>query len=239
MGKVRADQLLVDLGLAESRERAKRLIMAGQAFLGEGAASAPVAKPGQQLAPDAPLRLAAAERFVSRGAYKLLTAIERFGVDPTGKVCLDAGASTVDAVDVGRNQLHERLAADPRVVIIDGVNIRTAPAALLPERVSLATADLSFISLTKVLDRFVEWLAPGGELVALVKPQFELGPGRVVKGVVRDEASRLEAVSLVSARALALGFAVEGSAPSQIKGPKGNQEYLLYLRLVGNVMVTD
>lgn len=244
--KKRADQLLVEQGLADSRERAKRLLMAGQVrVLPQGATQAElVDKPGKLLPEDAVLQVAQAERFVSRGGHKLLSAIEAFGLDFQGKVALDAGASTggftdcllqhgatrVYAVDVGKAQLHEKLRGDPRVVSLEGVNLRHATQELLPEAVDVLVADLSFISLRTVLPALCTLLAPGALAVVLVKPQFELGPGQTVKGVVRDPALQQQAVDLVRAHAQELGFEVLGVAPSRIKGPKGNQEYLLSLR---------
>ena len=245
MKKERADQILFARGLAESRERAKRLIMAGQVFLVDGGKRARVEKPGQQLFPDACLELIGRERFVSRGAYKLLTALEHFSLDVGGLVALDAGASTggftdcllqhgaarVYAVDVGRNQLHERLRGDPRVVSLEGVNLRLAPPSLIPEPVDLLVADVSFISLILVLEPCVRWLRTGGTVAALIKPQFEVGPGGTDRGVVRDEAVREEAVAKVldfARNSLRLGLA--GVVPSAVKGPKGNQEYMAVWR---------
>ncbi len=246
--KIRADQLLFDQGLAESREKAKRLIMAGQVFVLEGGPKGqkrPVGKPGQGLAPETELTLSGEDRFVSRGGYKLLTAIEHFGLDVTGKVCLDAGASTggftdcllqhgaarVYAADVGYGQLHWKLRTDPRVICLERINLREAPADLLPEKVDLITADLSFISLTKVLPACLGFLKRPGQVVALIKPQFELGPGRTDKGVVHDEADRMEAVDAVTAFCRdELGLAPKGLVPSRILGPKGNQEYLAWFQ---------
>lgn len=245
--KRRADQLLVEQGLAESRERARRLLMAGQVRYNLHGRSELVDKPGRLLPVEAVLELLQPERFVSRGGHKLLTAIEHFGLDVAGLVALDAGASTggfsdcllqhgvarVYAVDVGKAQLHEKLRADPRVVSIEGVNLRNAPPELLPEKVQLLVADLSFISLRTVLPAISGFLAPGALAVLLVKPQFELGAGQTVKGVVRDPERQGQAVELVSEHAQGLGFALIGAAPSRIKGPKGNQEYLLCMRFEG------
>ena len=246
--KQRADHLLHDLGLAESRERAKRLIMAGQVLLVTDGREEPVAKPGQQLPDPLPegmgLRLKEAERFVSRGAYKLLTAIEAFGLDLGGKVLLDGGASTggftdcalqhgaakVYAVDVGKGQLHEKLRADERVINLENVNLRLAEPDLIPEPVDLATFDVSFISLTKVLGPSLAFLKPQGQILALIKPQFELSRAEVGKGVVRDEALRQKAIDKVTDFSTGqLGLRVLGLVPSSILGPKGNQEYLLWL----------
>jgi len=242
--KERADHLVHTRGLAESREQAKRLIMAGQVAVvcDDGVQSSQkVDKPGQQFVPDTRFALTGQERFVSRGAYKLLTALEHFSLDVTGSVALDAGASTggftdcllqhgaarVYAVDVGKNQLHERLRGDSRVFSLEGVNLRHAPRSLIPEPVDIIVADLSFISLTVVLEPCMQWLKSAGTVAALIKPQFELGPGGTDKGVVRDAALRQEAVDKV------LDFAYEtlkltllGVVPSAVKGPKGNQEYM-------------
>ncbi len=241
--KIRADQLLVEQGLAPTRELAKRLIMAGEVFLLRGAGKEKVDKPGRQLTPDCTLELREQERFVSRGAYKLLTAIEQFGIDFTGKTALDAGAATggftdcmlqhgavrVYAADVGRGQLHERLRQDPRVISLEQINLRLAPPDLLPEKVDVFTADVSFISLTLVLEPCLQFLRTDAELVVLVKPQFELGPGRTDKGVVRSLEDQQEAVEKIRQFvATTCGFRVAGVAPSAIRGPKGNQEYLLY-----------
>lgn len=243
--KERADQILFAQGLAESREQAKRLIMAGQVFVVSGDASTRVDKPGQQLFPDVRLEVAGRERFVSRGAYKLLTALEHFSLDVSGLTALDAGASTggftdcllqhgairVYAVDVGKHQLHERLRADARVVSLEGVNLRTAPADLIPEAVDLVVADVSFISLTLILEPCMRWLKPGGLVAALIKPQFEVGPGGTDKGVVRDDALRQQAVDKVLDFARdALGLSLAGIVPSAVKGPKGNQEYMAVWR---------
>ena len=243
--KERADQILFAQGLAESREQAKRLIMAGQVFALSGDTRSRVEKPGQQLFPDACLEVTGRERFVSRGGYKLLTALERFSLDVSGLVALDAGASTggftdcllqhgaarVYAVDVGRHQLHERLRVDPRVVSLEGINLRLAPESLIPESVDLIVADVSFISLTLVLEPCMRWLKPGGLTAALIKPQFEVGPGGTDKGVVRDEALRRQAVDKVLDFARdALGLSLLGVAPSAVKGPKGNQEYMAVWR---------
>ena len=244
MKKERADILAHAQGLAESREQAKRLIMAGLVHVRAGESSVRVEKPGQPFAPDAVFELQGAERFVSRGAYKLLTALEYFALDVTGFVALDAGASTggftdcllqhwaarVYAVDVGKAQLHERLRGDARVVSLEGVNLRLAGPELLPEPVDMVVADVSFISLTRILPPCMQWLKPGGIVAALIKPQFELGPGGTDKGVVRDEALRQKAVNTVLEFAAGVGLHLEGVVPSRVKGPKGNQEYMAMWR---------
>lgn len=240
--KERADQLLHALGLADSREQAKRLIMAGQVFYRTSPDTlVRVEKPGQALAVETVLQVAGKDPYVSRGAYKLLTALQHFALQVEGFVCLDAGASTggftdcllqhgaakVYAADVGKNQLHERLLADSRVINLEGVNLRYAPLDLIPEPVDMVVSDVSFISLTLVLPSCVRWLKPQGLVAALIKPQFEVGPGNTDKGVVRDEALRQWAVDkVVDFCTQELGLYLQGIVPSAIKGPKGNQEYM-------------
>ncbi len=243
IGKLRADQLLVERGLAGSREQAKRLIMAGQVFEDRPGAKVPVGKPGQLLPANAPLLVKESERFVSRGAYKLLTALEHFQVAVQGLVALDAGASTggftdcllqhgankVYAVDVGYGQLHPKIRHDPRVVSLERVNLRLAPPQLIPEAVDLVVADVSFISLKLILPPCLQWLKPSGQIIALIKPQFELGPSGTDRGVVRAQADQQRAVDDVLAFAREnLQLEVKGVVPAKIKGPKGNQEYLAY-----------
>lgn len=241
--KFRADQLVFEQGLAESREQAKRWIMAGQ--VSAGLPSLRVEKPGQQYLASTVFSVVGQERFVSRGAYKLLTALEYFSLDVNGAVCLDAGASTggftdcllqhgaakVYAVDVGHGQLHERMRADPRVINLERNNLRTAPQELIPEAVDMVVADVSFISLTLVLPPCMQWLRSGGQVVALIKPQFEVGPHQTVKGIVHDEAVRQSAVDKVVEFCKAqLQLHCIGVVPSALKGPKGNQEYLTLLQ---------
>jgi 23S rRNA (cytidine1920-2'-O)/16S rRNA (cytidine1409-2'-O)-methyltransferase len=240
--KARADELVFRQGLAESKEQARRLIMAGKVTVPEApdTAPVPVLKPGHPYRADTRFVLTGQERFVSRGAYKLLTAIEHFKLDVQTLVCLDAGASTggftdcllqhgaarVYAVDVGHAQLHEKMRADPRVISHEGVNLRTAPPELIPESIDMVVADVSFISLTLVLEPCLIWLKPGGLVVGLIKPQFEVGPHQTRKGVVRDEAVRQEAVDKVLDFCERLALHCLGVIPAAIKGPKGNQEYL-------------
>ncbi|WP_428559675.1 MAG: TlyA family RNA methyltransferase [Solidesulfovibrio sp. DCME] len=245
--KQRADQLVFAQGLAESLELATRLVMAGRVRVAAGGREALVDKPGMLFPVGTVFTLAVGERYVSRGGGKLETALAAFSLDVAGAVALDAGASTggftdcllqhgaarVYAVDVGTAQLHEKLRADGRVVSMEQVNLRHAPADLLPEPVDLAVADLSFISLRAVLPSLVRFVKPGGLVVALIKPQFELGPQQVGKGgVVREEADRQEAIATVTGFAReALGLSLLGVVPSKVKGPKGNQEYLAAFRL--------
>jgi 23S rRNA (cytidine1920-2'-O)/16S rRNA (cytidine1409-2'-O)-methyltransferase len=204
-----------------------------------------VTKAGALVAAEAEIKLKPAPAYVSRGGEKLAGALDHFGVEPAGKVCLDAGASTggftqvlllrgaakVYAVDVGYGQLDQSLRQDPRVVVLERANIRLLPKDTIPEPIELATLDLSFISLTLVIPKILEFLAPGGAILALVKPQFEVGKGKVGKGgVVRDPALQQEAVEKVARAALNLGLTVSPAFPSPLKGPKGNQEYFLLLK---------
>jgi 23S rRNA (cytidine1920-2'-O)/16S rRNA (cytidine1409-2'-O)-methyltransferase len=232
-------------GLADSPEMAMRLIMCGGAHYLKDGQKVPVASPGQQFPDDTEFTLRGQDRFVSRGGYKLLTAIETLGFSPTGKTCLDAGASTggftdcllqfgatrVFAADVGYGQLSWKLRSDPRVVVLERLNLRTPPPELFPEPLDVLTADVSFISLTAILPGCLALLKPACELVLLIKPQFELPAGRTDKGVVRSEPDRQEAVEHVLAFCTGtLGLTLVGVAPSSLLGPKGNQEYLAYLR---------
>ncbi|MDR2801278.1 MAG: TlyA family RNA methyltransferase [Desulfovibrio sp.] len=243
--KIRADQALYEQGLAESREQARRLIMAGRVFCLEAAAERPVDKAGRQFSPGAVFRIAAPEPYVSRGAYKLLTALEHFSIDVSGFVALDAGASSggftdcllqhgavrVYAADVGRNLLHERLKADPRVIVLEGVNLRYADAFLVPEDLDMVTLDLSFISLTLILGPCTTRLKNRGIAAALIKPQFEVGPKGTVRGIVRDPALREAAVEKILRFARAeLNFDFLGLVPAAVKGNKGNQEYMALWR---------
>jgi 23S rRNA (cytidine1920-2'-O)/16S rRNA (cytidine1409-2'-O)-methyltransferase len=243
--KERADQLIHEAGLAESREKAKRLVMAGQVYLLRNGVPEPVQKPGQKLDLETEFEVRGVERFVSRGAYKLLTAIEHFGITVEGLVALDAGASTggftdcllqhgalrVYAADVGYGQLHEKLRQDPRVINLERTNLRLATPDLIPEPVDVVVADVSFISLTLILPPCVQFMRDGGVLAVLIKPQFELGPDRTDKGVVRDPELHQEAIDKVCSFAREqLGLTIEGVVPSSIKGPKGNQEFIAYMK---------
>lgn len=244
MARERLDKLLVDRGLAASRERAAALVMAGSVLV-EGQ---PANKPGAQVDPAANITLKEEDHpYVSRGALKLVKGLDTFAIDPTGLVCLDIGASTggftdvllrrgaakVYAIDVGYGQLAWSLRSDPRVVVIERENVRNMDLALVPEPAALAVIDTSFISLTLVLPRVRELLQPpaGKPIVALVKPQFEVGRDQVGKGgVVRDEAARRGAVEKVRAWAVQNGFTAHEDVESPITGPAGNVEYLLLLR---------
>ena len=241
MKKIRLDQLLVEKGLVESREKAKRLIMSGQ-ILVDGQ---PAPKPGQTLAPDREITLKAVERFVSRGGEKLEGAMQAFPISLEGKVCLDIGPSTggftdcmlqhgatrVYAVDVGKGQLHWKLREDPRVVVMEGVNARYLMPADLPEPADFASIDTSFISLTNILPAVKSLLKPGGEIVSLIKPQFEAGKEEVDKGrgVITDPAIHEEVISKVREFGTEeLGLEWIGLSTSPLKGPKGNIEFLAH-----------
>jgi 23S rRNA (cytidine1920-2'-O)/16S rRNA (cytidine1409-2'-O)-methyltransferase len=243
--RMRADLALVEQGLCPSRERARALILAGEVLAGDR----PVEKAGDLVDADAQLRLRSGPMpYVSRGGLKLAHALDTFAVDPRGLVAIDVGASTggftdcllqrgaarVYCVDVGHGQLDWKVASDPRVRAIDRTNIRTAPPDLLPERVDLIVIDVSFISLRLVLPVLPPFARPGAPVVALVKPQFEVGRADVGKGgIVRDEAARARALGEVRAAATELGFTVGADTVSPITGGKGNVEFLLSLRLPG------
>ncbi len=239
--KTRLDRLLVDRALAESREKAQALIMAGEVMVDGQKAR----KSGQTVAADCRLEVTARPKYVSRGGIKLEGAIGTFGIAPAGRICADIGASTggftdcllqhgalrVHAVDVGTNQLDYRLRTDPRVRVYENFNARHISPADLGEPVSLFTADLSFISLTLVLPAAVTLLTPDGEFVALVKPQFEVGKGQVGKGgIVRDPELHREACERVERAVRELGFDAIQFMESPILGAEGNKEFLLYAR---------
>ena len=243
MAKTRLDQLLVDRGLAESRARAQSLILAGKVFSGE----VRVEKPGQSLRADAALEVRGADHpWVSRGGLKLAHALTHFGLDPAGRTCIDVGASTggftdvllhggaarVYAVDVGHGQLAWKLRNDPRVVVLERVNARYLDAASVPEPVGAVVCDASFIGLATVLPAPLSLAAPGAWAVALIKPQFEAGPGAVGKGgVVRDPAIHRAVQSKVQDWWSALpGWTVLGITESPITGPEGNREFLIAAR---------
>jgi 23S rRNA (cytidine1920-2'-O)/16S rRNA (cytidine1409-2'-O)-methyltransferase len=237
MPRVRADVLLVERGLADTRERARRLIMAGRARIG----TRTLVKPSTLLEPGAQLELSAVERFVSRGGLKLEAALEAYGIDVAGLACLDLGASTggfsdcllqhgaasVLAVDVGRAQLHQKLRDDPRVTLLEGTNARELPQ--LPP-VDFFVADVSFISLRKVLPSLAARLRPGTEGVVLLKPQFEAGPSDVPRGgVIRDDAVRTRVRNEFLAWAASDGWKVMGDIDCPVRGGDGNVEILVWL----------
>ena len=239
MKKLRADQLLVSRGLAESRSRAQALIMAGVVFSGERK----VAKAGEVLAEDAALEVRGKDHpWVSRGGVKLAHGLEHFGFDVTGAVGLDVGSSTggftdvllsrgaakVYAVDVGTNQLAWKLRQDPRVVVLEQTNARYLTAEQVPEPVDFVVCDASFISLAKVLEAPLKLAKADAKLVALIKPQFEAGREEVGKGgVVRDPAVHERVCVDVARWVESQGWIVLGVTPSPITGPEGNVEFLL------------
>ena len=243
--KVRLDRLLVERGLAESGARAQALVLAGRVFRGEERLD----KPGLMLAADCALAVRAVEEHVSRGAHKLIAGLDAFAIEPAGRTCLDVGASTggftdvllrrgaarVYAVDVGYGQLDARLRADDRVVVLERTNARHLTAAQVPDPVDLVVCDASFISLRTVLPAPLALTGPGAALVALIKPQFEVGKGRVGKGgVVRDPALHEEVCAATAAWLGELpGWSVLGIVPSPLLGPAGNREFLIGARRSG------
>lgn len=245
--RLRLDQLIVERGLAESRSRAQALVLAGKVRVGEGDGARTDRKAGDLVDATAAVAVLEPDPYVSRGGHKLAAALDAFGIDPRGLVCLDVGASTggftdvllqrgaarVHALDVGRGQLADRLRRDARVVVHDRLNARHLNPERLPEPVALAVVDVSFISLALVLGPVATCLLPGGRVVPLVKPQFEAGRSLVRDGVVRDPAVHAAVLGQVAAAAADAGFGVAGVVPSPLLGPEGNREFLLDLRLGG------
>jgi 23S rRNA (cytidine1920-2'-O)/16S rRNA (cytidine1409-2'-O)-methyltransferase len=239
MTKVRADQLLVSRGLAESRTRAQALIMAGAVFTAERK----IAKAGDMLAHDAPLEVRGKDHpWVSRGGIKLDHGLNHFGFDVTGAVALDVGSSTggftdvllsrgaanVYAVDVGTNQLAWKLRQDPRVIVHEQTNARSLDSSIIPEPVDIVVCDASFIGLAKVLEAPLKLAKRGAKLVALIKPQFEARRQEIGKGgVVRDAAVHARVVAEAKTWVESQGWTVLGITPSPITGPEGNVEFLL------------
>jgi 23S rRNA (cytidine1920-2'-O)/16S rRNA (cytidine1409-2'-O)-methyltransferase len=241
----RLDQLVVERGLADSRARAQALILGGKVRTGTGDGARLDRKAGDLVDPDLPISLVAADPYVSRGGHKLAAALEAFGIDPAGLVCLDAGASTggfsdvllqrgaarVHAVDVGRGQLADRIAGDPRIVVHDRTNARALTAASLGEPIDLAVIDVSFISLGLVLGPIASTLRDrGAPIVALVKPQFEVGRGGTDHGVVRDPEAHRTVLRRIADVAAGLGLGTRAVIASPILGPEGNREFLVHLR---------
>jgi 23S rRNA (cytidine1920-2'-O)/16S rRNA (cytidine1409-2'-O)-methyltransferase len=239
-GKTRADVALVERGLVETRARAQALIMAGVVFSGEKR----VEKPGQQIAQDAPLEVRGADHpWVSRGGLKLEKALDHFAIDPSGLICLDVGASTggftdvllargaanVFAVDVGQGQLAWKLRQDARVVVLERINARHLTRAEVPDPVGLIVCDASFIGLETVLPAPMALAAPGARLIALIKPQFEVGKDNVGKGgIVRDPALHEDVCRRIEAWLDAQeGWRVLGVTESPIQGAEGNKEFLI------------
>ncbi|MBT1072800.1 TlyA family RNA methyltransferase [Pelotalea chapellei] len=239
--KQRLDKLMVERGLVPSREKAQALIMAGQVVVGDHA----VHKAGQQIAGDAEIRIKGEVLpFVSRGGLKLKKALDEFDVDVTGLVAIDVGASTggftdcllqagavrVFAVDVGYGQLAWKLQQDPRVVSMEKTNIRHLAPEQLDEQPDLAVIDASFISLTKVLPSTVQIVKPGSRIIALIKPQFEVGKGEVGKGgIVRDPSAHEKVIENIRQSAREMGLNVAGVCESPITGADGNREFLIML----------
>ena len=239
MKKLRADQLLVSRGLAESRTRAQALIMAGAVFSGERK----LAKAGEMLAEDAPLEVRGKDHpWVSRGGIKLDHGLTHFGFDVTGAVALDVGSSTggftdlllsrgagrVYAVDVGTNQLAWKLRQDPRVMVHEQTNARSLDSSIVPEEVDIVVCDASFIGLAKVLEAPLKLARSGAKLVALIKPQFEAGREEVGKGgVVRDPDVHERVCAEAKVWIESQGWSALGITPSPITGPEGNVEFLL------------
>ena len=235
--RLRADRLLVERGLFDSRAKAQAAIEAGLVQ----ANGATVRKASEEIARDADIKASPAHPYVSRGGVKLAAALDHFAIDPTGRVCLDVGASTggftqvvlergatrVYAVDVGKAQLHASLRGRSEIVSLEETDIRTLSAAAFAEPPSLVTIDVSFISLKQVLPAVSALAAPQAMLVALIKPQFEAGRERVKKGVVRDAAIHQAVCDDIAAFTASLGWRVFGIIPSPIAGGDGNAEFLL------------
>jgi 23S rRNA (cytidine1920-2'-O)/16S rRNA (cytidine1409-2'-O)-methyltransferase len=240
IAKMRLDRLLTERNLAESRERGQALIIAGQVLVN----GQKVDKAGTLVRADADVRILGEQMpYVSRGGLKLEKALAEFTIDVKDKTALDAGASTggftdcllqhgakkVYSVDVGYGQMAWKIRQDPRVVVIERVNLREMDPSLVPERIDIIVIDVSFISLEKVIPSLMRFLRPGGEIVALIKPQFEVGKGQVGKGgIVRDEAARDEAVERVRRFVQEQRLEVRGIIPSPITGQDGNVEYLMH-----------
>jgi 23S rRNA (cytidine1920-2'-O)/16S rRNA (cytidine1409-2'-O)-methyltransferase len=239
--KTRLDQLVVERGLAPSRERARALILAGQVSV----AGQPVTKAGTAVADDADVALVAPDHpYVGRGGVKLAHALDAFGIDAAGKEALDIGASTggftdvllqrgstrVVALDVGHGQIDWTLRNDPRVVVIEEFNARNLRPSDLPGPVDLVVIDVSFISLRQILPVVPPLLRPGADVVALVKPQFEAGRAEVRKGVIRDAAIHARVIDEVAAAGAEVGLTRVSAVASPITGAKGNQEFFLHLR---------
>lgn len=238
--KTRLDLLLVERGLAESREKAQAMILAGHVLVDEQRTE----KCGAPVTANAAVRLLAQPaKYVSRGGVKLEGALNHFRIEAEGKICLDVGASTggftdcllqkgaakVYAVDVGTNQLSWKLRSDPRVVVREKTNARDLEPEAVGERVELATMDVSFISATLILPAVARLLAPHAEVLVLVKPQFEVGREQVGKGgIVRDPKLHHEAVAKVSRKLLELGFSELASVESSLPGAEGNREFFLH-----------
>lgn len=236
----RLDKVLVDRGLVMSREKGRALIMEGKVSVNGSS----VTKAGTLVAADADIVVACEMPFVSRGGLKLEAALDFFGVDPSGKTVMDIGCSTggftdcvlkrdarkVYAIDVGYGQFDWSLRQNPRVVLMEKTNIRYIDREQVPEQIDLVVIDVSFISLLKVLPVTLQFLADGGEVIALIKPQFEVGKGLVEKGgIIKDEGKRLTVVSNIREESEKIGFVSRGVLESPVRGQKGNIEYFICL----------
>ena len=242
MPKERLDKLVVERGLAESRTRAQALILAGQVLVAEQRAD----KPGQMIDPTLEIRIKGeTPRYVSRGGLKLEAALHQFNVEPTGKACIDVGASTggftdcllqrgaaqVWAIDVGHNQLAWKIRQDARVVVIEGQNARDLDPEQFPARFDLAVMDVSFISLAKIFPALVGCLADDADIIALVKPQFEVGKGEVGKGgIVTDPIKHRRVLIEIAQAAASLNLSPMDVIDSPILGAEGNREFLIHLQ---------
>lgn len=251
MGKIRLDQIVFDQGFAESREKAKALIMAGSVYV-DGQKQT---KPGMSVSADAAVEVRGEKLpFVSRGGLKLQKALDVFGIDPRDFICVDCGASTggftdcllqrgakrVYAVDVGYGQLAWSLRSDGRVTVMERTNARSLTPDMFPESMDMAVMDMSFISLRLVLPAVKSLLKEEGQVVCLVKPQFEAGREKVgKKGVVRDPAVHREVLEEFITNARALGFVLAGLDFSPVRGPEGNIEYLAWLKTAGENIEAD
>ncbi len=240
--KSRLDKIIVEKGIAPSRERAQALIMEGKIFVN----GVPSLKAGAMVAEDAAIELKGEDiPYVSRGGLKLEAAIENFNIRLKDKIAMDVGASTggftdcmlqngakkIYCIDVGYGQLAWKLRQDPRVVLIERTNIRYLEKKKISDEIDIATIDVSFISLTKVVPAVLQFLKEEGEIIALIKPQFEVGKGEVGKGgIVKDEAKRMKAVEFVKESLESLGLETIGVIQSPILGQKGNTEFLIYMK---------
>jgi 23S rRNA (cytidine1920-2'-O)/16S rRNA (cytidine1409-2'-O)-methyltransferase len=238
--KQRLDIVVAERGLAESRSKALAMILAGSIEVN----GVVVTKAGTPVADDVVITLKESNPYVSRGGLKLASALRIFPLSPEHKTCMDIGSSTggftdyllqhgavkVYAVDVGHGQLHWKLRNDTRVVVMEGVNFRYFNPGLLKDPVEFVTIDVSFISLDKILPTLARCLASGGQVLAMVKPQFEMSAVEVKRGVVRDEQLRATAINRIRDVAVDCGFVIAGGVDSEVKGPKGNIEHFLWLR---------
>lgn len=250
MKKQRLDRLLLERGLVDSREKAKALIMEGKVLVG----GMSITKAGAMVSVDADITIKEEIPYVSRGGLKLEAALDYFGIKLNGLVAMDIGTSTggfadcmlkrgikkVYCIDVGYGQIAWRLREDPRIILLERTNIRYLERERIPDAVDFITIDVSFISLKKVIPRAVDLLKEGGQILALIKPQFEVGKGEVGKGgIVKDERKRLMAVEGIKGFAEDMGLTVVGIFQSPIKGSRGNIEYFIYMKNSGNWLLAN